>query len=130
MKSLKEYIMSNSEKKMSNSRVTTMTYDLETRNDNNINQEVKVLLGAKGWNFTIPERRQIKYYGNNVTQKDVEAPDTTAWKENISPSEACNEFKDAIQIYNNNHNLDTPMRFGKGNAFAVRDNEYDAIEIC
>ena len=129
MKTLKEYIMSNSEKKMSDSRVTTMTYDLDTRNDNNINQEVKVLLAAKGWNFVIPERtkRNGKF---TTTEENANTPATTAWKENVSPSEACKEFVGTITEYDKRHEHDIPRHRGKGNAFAVRDNEYDAIEIC
>lgn len=41
MISLKDYIMENKEKKLlSNDSVTTMSYDLDTTVDNNINQEI------------------------------------------------------------------------------------------
>lgn len=123
--------MSNSEKKMSDSRVTTMTYDLETLDDSNINQEVKDILAKNGWSFTISERTKIKYCFGCKLEKNVNTPNTTAWKEDISPSEACKEFWGAIQKYNTSHSQDIPVkRYGRGYAFAVRDNEYDAIKIC
>lgn len=49
MKSLKDYIMGNDKKKyLAEGKVTTMSYDLDTTKDNNINQEIKDYLIVKG----------------------------------------------------------------------------------
>ena len=130
MKPIDKYIMEKeSEKILAKGHVTTMSYDLEVKNDININQEIKEILIEKGWIFTVPEQRVITYLGKERTETDADVPHTTAWKEGITPSEAVNEFRSAIIAYNTNHSIDDPMKLGRGNAFAVRDNEYDAIKI-
>ena len=110
--------------------VTTMSYDLEVKDDTNINQEIKDILIDKGWNFTIPEQKVIPYVGKTTVVKDADTPYTTAWKENVMPTDAVNEFYTAILAYNAKHALDNPMVLGRGNAFAVCDNVYDAIKVC
>ena len=130
MKEIDKYIVEKkSEKILAKEHVTTMSYDLEVKDDTNINQEIKDYLIGKEWNFTIPERRVIPYLGKERTEKDADTPHTTAWKEGVTPKEAINEFCAAIDAYNTNHALDTPVKLGRGNAFAVKDNEYDAIKI-
>ena len=126
MKEIDKYILEKkSEKILVKEHVTTMSYDLEVKDDTNINQEIKDYLIGKEWNFTIPERRVIPYLGKERTEKDADTPHTTAWKEGVTPKEAINEFCAAIEAYNTNHALDTPVKLGRGNAFAVKDNEYD-----
>lgn len=131
MKEIDRYIMEkNSEKILAKGHVTTMSYDLEVKDDTSINQEIKDILIDYGWIFIIPERKIITYLGKERIEKDVDTPFTTAWKEGVSPKEAINEFRAAIEAYNTKHILDNPAVLGRGNAFAVRDNEYDAIKIC
>ena len=130
MKSLDEYIMEHKDEKvLARGHVTTMSYDLEVKDDTNINQEIKELLIDKGWNFTIPEQRIIPYLGKERTETNADTPNTTAWKEGITPREAISEFRAAIDAYNSNHALDNPMKLGRGHAFAVCDNVYDAVKI-
>ena len=130
MKSLKEYIMENKDEKvLAKGNVTTMSYDLEVKVDTNINQEIKDILIDKGWNFTIPEQRIIPYRGNQRVENNVDTPYTTAWKEGITPSESVIEFYNAIVAYNAKHALDKPAVLGRGHAFAVCDNVYDAVRI-
>ncbi len=131
MKPLDIYIMEKeSEKVLAQGHVTTMSYDLEVKDDTNINQEIKDILIDKGWNFTIPEQKVIPYVGKTRVVKDADTPYTTAWKENVMPTDAVNEFYTAILAYNAKHALDNPMVLGRGNASAVCDNVYDAIKIC
>lgn len=131
MKPLDIYIMEKeSEKVLAQGHVTTVSYDLEVKDDTNINQEIKDILIDKGWNFTIPEQKVIPYVGKTRVVKDADTPYTTAWKENVMPTDAVNEFYTAILAYNAKHALDNPMVLGRGNAFAVCDNVYDAIKIC
>lgn len=131
MKPLDIYIMEKeSEKVLAQGNVTTMSYDLEVKDDTNINQEIKEILIEKGWNFTMPERKVVAYLGKERTEKNVDTPYTTTWKENVMPTDAVNEFYAAILSYNAKHALDKPIVLGRGNAFAVCDNVYDAIKIC
>ena len=131
MKPLDKYIMEKeSEKALVKGHVTTMSYDLEVKDNTNINQEIKDYLIGKGWNFTIPEQKVIPYVGKTRVVKDADTPYTTAWKENVMPTDAVNEFYAAILAYNAKHALDKPVVLGRGNAFAVCDNVYDAIKIC
>lgn len=131
MKSLDIYIMEKeSEKVLAQGNVTTMSYDLEVKDDTNINQEIKEILIEKGWNFAMPERKVVAYLGKERIEKNVETPYTTAWKECVTPKEAVGEFYTAILAYNAKHALDKPVVLGRGNAFAVCDNVYDAIKIC
>lgn len=131
MKPLDIYIMEKeSEKVLAQGHVTTMSYDLEVKDDTNINQEIKDILIDKGWNFTIPEQKVIPYVGKTRVVKDADTPYTTAWKENVTPKEAVGEFYTAILAYNAKQALDKPVVLGRGNAFAVCDNVYDAIKIC
>ena len=110
--------------------VTTMTYDMVTKDDTNINQEIKDYLIDCGWKFIIPEQI-VKSYNKSTEriEKDAPSPNTTAWKEKITPEDACMEFYQAIVASNTNHSLDDPMKLARGNAFAVRDNEYKALKI-
>lgn len=110
--------------------VTTMTYDVVTKDDTNINHEIKDYLAERGWAFTIPEQT-VKSYNRSTerTEKDAPTPNTTAWKAKITPDEACGEFYQAIVAYNTNHSIDNPIKIARGNAFAVRDNEYKALKI-
>lgn len=71
------------------------------------------------------ERKELKRI-----EKNVDTPYTTAWKECVTPKEAVGEFYTAILAYNAKHALDKPVVLGRGNAFAVCDNVYDAIKIC
>lgn len=129
MKSLKDYIMGNNKKYLTEDKVTTMSYDLDTTKDNNINQEIKDYLIDKGWNYFVPEQQVVRYVGKSTVEKNAEMPNTTAWKAGLSPLEAINEFSAAIQAYNINHSLDKPAKFGRGDAFAVCDNEYESLRI-
>lgn len=131
MESLDQYIMESSKKDkvLSGGFVTTLSYDLAVKDDTNINQEIKDILLEKGWNFTIPEQRTIRYLGTQSAENDADTPKTTAWKEGVTPKEAINEFHSAIEAYNSKHLLDTPVVLGRGHAFAVCNNEYDAIKI-
>lgn len=118
------------EKFLANGDVTTMSYDLEVTEDSGINQEIKDILISYGWIFTLPERKVITYLGKESVEKRVDTPFTTAWKEGITPNMAIKEFRAAIEAYNTKHVLDNPVVLGRGNAFAVKNNEYDAIKIC
>lgn len=128
MKSLKDCMMGiNKNKYLAKGKVTTMSYDLDTTKDNNINQEIKDYLIDKGWNYLVPEQQVVSYTGNPIVEKNVDMPNTTAWKEGVNPSEAINEFCTAIEAYNINHTCDKPAKFGRGKAFAVCDNEYESL---
>ena len=116
-------------KVLSPHKVTTMSYDLETKDDSNINQEIKDYLIEHDWSFSIPQMRVIKYNCRERKDESVETPRTTAWKANINPTQACDEFHAALEAYNCNHMGDEPAKFARGSAFATRDNEYDAIRI-
>ena len=122
-------ILNENKKVLSSSKVTTLSYDLETKDDSNINQEIKDYLIGHGWNFSIPQMRVIKYNNGERTEKCVETPMTTAWKASIPPANACEEFRMAIESYNAKHVHDRPARLARGSAFATRDNEYDAVRI-
>ena len=128
---LKEYLKKSENKHfLVDEHVTTMTYDMVTKEDTNINQEIKGYLADLGWVFTIPEQI-VESYNKSTERIEVEAPtpNTTAWKAKITPEEACKEFYQAIVAYNTNHSIDDPMKFARGNAFAVRDKEYKALRI-
>ena len=130
MKAIDKYIMEKkSEKILAEGHVTTMSYDLEVKDDTNINQEIKDILIGYGWNFTIPEQRIISYYGKQRVEKDADTPNTTAWKVGVTPMEATEELYAAIETYNTNHALDNPVVLGRGHAFAVCDNVYESIKI-
>ena len=130
MKPLKDVMMESMQTKyLSKGHVTTMSYDLEVKDDSNINQEIKDILMEYGWNFTVPEQRIVKYVGKKMVETDADTPNTTAWKEGVSPCEAVEEFCAEIEAYNTKHALDNPMVLGRGKAFATSDNEYDAIKI-
>ena len=130
MKSLKDYIMGNEKKKhLAERKVTTISYDLDTTKDNNINQEIKDYLIAKGWNYIVPEQQVVRYVGKTTVEKNVDTPNTTAWKADMNPIDAINEFSAAIEAYNGNHMFDKPAKFGRGKAFAVCDNEYESLRI-
>jgi len=86
MKPLDKYIMEKKEERvLAQGLVTTMSYDLEVKDDTNINQEIKDILIGKGWNFTEPERKVITYLGKERIEKNVDTPYTTAWKECVTP---------------------------------------------
>lgn len=114
---------------MANTHITTMSYDLETTDDNNINQEIKDFLIAKGWNFSIPESMVDSYLKTSLIEKYVDTPMTTAWKSDIIPEDACGKFVEVIMAYNANHTVDKKSKFGRGSAFAVCDNLYKAVRI-
>lgn len=118
------------EKALAKGHVTTMSYDLEVKDNTNINQEIKDILISYGWNFDVPERRGITYLGKERTERNADTPFTTTWKESITPKNAIDEFYAAIEKYNMRHALDTTVILGRGNAFAVFDNVFDAIVIC
>ena len=101
MKSLKDYIMGNEKKKhLAERKVTTISYDLDTTKDNNINQEIKDYLIAKGWNYIVPEQQVVRYVGKTTVEKNVDTPNTTAWKADMNPIDAINEFSAAILAFN------------------------------
>ena len=131
MKDIDKYINEKMDKQiLADEPVTTMTYDMVVKDDANINQEIKDYLTERGWEFIIPKQIIERYLASDLrVEKDTPAPNTTAWKVNVTPAEACAEFKRAILAYNANHSLDDPMKFARGNAFAVRGNEYKALKV-
>lgn len=114
---------------MTKGAVTTMSYDLEVKDDTSINQEIKDTLIDYGWFFIVIVQKVITYFGKERTEKNVDTLYTTAWKEDITPKEAINEFRAAIEAYKTIYALDKPVVLGRVNAFAVIDNVYDAISI-
>lgn len=131
MKDLKDLINERKDNnKLADAPITTMTYDMVVKDDTNINQEIKDYLAEQGWKFVIPEQIIERYLTKDWrVEKDAPAPNTTAWKVNVTPAEACTEFKLAIQAYNTNHSHDDPMKFARGNSFAVCGNEYKALKV-
>ena len=130
MKDVKVYINERKDSKiLADASVTTMTYDMEVKDDTNINQEIKDYLAERGWVFTIPEQTVESYLKGQRTEKNTPAPNTTAWKANITPAEACAEFRQAIEAYNANHTLEKPLKLARGNVFAVCGNEYKALKV-
>ena len=109
--------------------VTTLSYDLDTDSGSNINQEIKEYLVGMGWCFIIPEIRVKRIMTGYQQMKNVDTPATTAWKEGVSPAEACIDFCAALNRYDSKHGDDNPKWLARGKAFAVRDNEYDAVEV-
>ena len=124
--SFKDYLNG---KKLADSSVTTLAYDIEHDEDNSIYQEVKDYLADKGWHFQIPEVRVMMKSGKERTDLKIDTPQTTAWKANITPNKACDEFQMALLAYNNKHLGDTHKRFARGIAFASCNNEYDAVKV-
>lgn len=122
-------ILKENKKVLSPHKVTTLSYDLETNDDSNMNQEIKDYLIEHDWNFSVPQMLVIKYTCGERTDKNIETPKTTAWKANINPTQACNEFHAALDAYNSNHMGDKPAKFARGKAFATCDNVYDAIMV-
>lgn len=108
--------------------VVTMSYDLDTTHDNNINTEVKDLLTNYGWHFDCPETTIIE---NGVTrvERNIDLPSTTAWKVNTTPEDAIVDFRTALTAYNTNHIGDVPEKMARGHAFAITGNHYDCIWI-
>lgn len=108
--------------------VVTMSYDLDTTHDNNINTEVKDLLTNYGWHFDCPETTIIK---NGVTRVElnIDLPSTTAWKVNTTPEDAIVDFRTALTAYNTNHIGDVPAKMARGHALAITNNHYDCIWI-
>lgn len=131
MKDIDKYLNEKMSKhKLADEPVTTMTYDMVVKDDTSINQEIKDYLAERGWEFIIPEQIIERYLVNDLqVEKDAPAPNTTAWKVNLTPAEACAEFKQAILAYNANHSLEDPMKFARGYAFAVSGNEYKALKV-
>ena len=126
MKQLKDYIV---DKKLSEKQVTTLSYDMEVKDDSNINQEIREILVDKGWKYTIPETNVISYSGKNRVEINSDTPMTTAWKPGVTPNQACKEFYAAIIAYNTNHSLDKPLKLARGFAFATCSNVYEAIKV-
>ena len=126
MKDLKDYIM---DKKLSEQQVTTLSYDMVVKDDNNINQEIKDILISKGWEYTIPKTNVISYSGINRVEANNDTPMTTAWKPGVTPKQACDDFYAAINAYNTNHSLDNPLKLARGSAFATCSNVYEAIRV-
>lgn len=116
-------------KKLADSSVTTLSYDIEYNEDNSIYQEVKKYLVAKEWCFLIPELRVMTKTGKNRIVLKADTPNTTAWKAGITPKQACEEFRMALVTYDTNHADDTPKRFARGIAFATCNNVYDAVKV-
>ena len=116
-------------KKLADSSVTTLSYDIEYDEENSIYQEVKDYLTDRGWHFQIPEVRVVPKVGKERIVLKVDTPNTTAWKAGVTPRQACEEFRMALVAYDTNHAVDTPKRFARGIAFAIRDNEYDAVKV-
>ena len=108
--------------------VVTMSYDLDTTHDNNINTEVKDLLTNYGWHFDCPETT-IKENGVDRVERNTDLPSTTAWKVDTTPEEAIADFKTALTVYNTNHIGDVPAKMARGHAFAITNNRYDCIWV-
>jgi len=111
--------------------VTTMAYDMETADDNNISTEIKdYLMNNLGWRNNIPEATLIrKGYKDSITYQE-DMPASTLWKVQISPDEAINDFKLACEAYNVNHANDKPsLKIARGKAFAISNSQYDAVVI-
>lgn len=128
---LREHIKE-SEKKhvLVDEHVTTMTYDVVTKDDTNINHEIKDYLAERGWAFTIPEQT-VKSYNRSTERTEKDAPHQTQrlGKQRLHPMRHVGNFYQAIVAYNTNHSIDNPIKIPRGNAFAVRDNEYKALKI-
>lgn len=108
--------------------VVTMSYDLDTTHDNNINAEVKGLLINYGWHFDCPETSIIEN-GVNRIERNIDLPSTIAWKVDITPEEAIADFQTALAAYNTNHIIDVPAKMARGHAFAITNNHYDCIWV-
>lgn len=116
-------------KLLAQGHVTTLSYDLDTDSGSNINQEIKEYLMGMEWRFVIPEIRAKDIMRGCQQKNNVDTPATTAWKEGVSPEDACADFCTALNKYDSKHSGDDPKKFARGKAFAVRDNEYEAVEI-
>ena len=123
---LKDYLK---EKKLADSSVTTLAYDIEFNEDSNIYQEVKDYLVAKEWSFQIPKLRVLPKIGKERIISNAVTPNTTAWKAGVTPKQACEDFRMALLAYDTNHAGDTPKRFARGIAFATCNNIYDAVKV-
>lgn len=108
--------------------VVTLSYDLDTTHDNNINTEVKNLLTNYGWHFDCPETTIIENEATRV-EHNTDLPSTTAWKVDTTPEEAIADFKTALTVYNTNHIGDVPAKMARGHAFAITNNRYDCIWV-
>lgn len=108
--------------------VVTMSYDLDTTNDTNINAEVKTLLMNYGWHFCCPETTIIENE-TKVIEGNIDLPSTTAWKFGITPERAIVEFQMALTAYDTKHISDIPAKKARGHAFAITNNNYDSIWI-
>lgn len=108
--------------------VVTMSYDLDTTFDNNINSEIKALLISYGWHFDCPETTIIEN-GDQRTERDIDLPNTTAWKVDTTPENAIVDFKKALVAYDTNHISDKPARKARGHAFAITNNHYDCVWV-
>lgn len=129
MDTFEESLKDDDKKYLAKGKVTTMSYDLETKDDSNINQEIKGYLNEKGWHFTVPKQKVVSCSKKERIVKDADTPFTTTWKEAITPDEAIKEFCIAIEAYNTKHVNDKPAKFGRGNVFAICNNEYDSMKI-
>lgn len=108
--------------------VVTMSYDLDTTCDNNINTEIKTLLVNYGWHFECPETTVIEFETERNECND-ELPNTTAWKVDTTPEDAVVDFRRALVAYDTNHSNDVPAKKARGHAFAISNNHYDCIWI-
>lgn len=116
-------------KKLTDSSVTTLSYDIEYDEDNSIYQEVKDYLADRGWHFQIPEVRVLPKIGKERIISNADTPNTTAWKAGVTPKQACEDFRMALLAYDTNHAGDTPKRFARGIVFATCNNVYDAVKV-
>ena len=108
--------------------IVTMSYDLDTTHDTNINSEIKSYLQNYGWHFDCPETTVIQG-GVERTERNDELPSTTAWKVDCTPEQAMIDFRKALTAYDTAHIVDNPPKKGRGHAFAILNNHYDCIWI-
>lgn len=102
-----------------------LTYDLDTRNDANINNEIKTyMIETWHWQDTVIEEYPIA----NTFYEGGILPETVLVKQNISKEEAIHEFRWALSRYDTQHQFDEPKRFANfTRAIVFMANDYEII---
>ena len=85
-----------------------LAYDMDTRWDNNINDEIKENLLRRGWRDTvITQHPSVNSY---YTDNGLQLPNTTLIKDDLTLDRAENEFRWALIAYNEKHIMDNPPK--------------------
>lgn len=107
--------------------VTVMSYDMDTRDDDNVNTEIKdILKNNYEWHDNVPEQIVYENRAERIV-RNTTMTETTLWKQ-TTPAGAKNDFKDSIIAYNSRHLGDRPARNAHGKMVAFCNNEYEAYD--